>query len=100
MQVNLNFDGFEDQNEKVKNEENKPKSKADIYKEIIDKSKKFKRERQQQYEQNFEKAVELDEQFSGIISQLKFRDQVTKTREKIEKTDKDYEKLINDLKED
>ena len=100
MQVNLNFDGFEDQNEKVKNEENKPKSKADVYKEIIDKSKKFKRERQQQYEQNFEKAVELDEQFSGIISQLKFRDQVTKTREKIEKTDKDYEKLINDLKED
>ena len=66
----------------------------------IHKSKKFKRERQQQYEQNFEKAVELDEQFSGIISQLKFRDQVTKTREKIEKTDKDYEKLINDLKED
>lgn len=45
----MNFVGFEEDEEKVGNTEDKHKSKTDIYKEIIEKSKKFKKERQEQY---------------------------------------------------
>lgn len=57
---NLNFTGFdEEKEEKRRNSTNpdRPKSKNEIYKEIIEKSKHHKNIRQEQYEENFNTAV-------------------------------------------
>ena len=45
----MQFAGFEDQ----KQENGRNKTQAEVYKEIMDKSKKYKRERQKQYEENY-----------------------------------------------
>ncbi len=61
MHENLHFTGF-DEEEKPKNDD-RPKSKTEVYKEIIEKSKLHKHLRQELYEENLEKATELDQQF-------------------------------------
>ena len=67
----LKFTGFE----KVENKEleSKPKSKKEIYEEIIKKSKKAKFERQQQKEEDKVKIEEINSGFSDISGLLKFR---------------------------
>ena len=49
----MQFAGFEDQ----KKDNGRSKTQAEVYKEIMEKSKKHKRERQKQYEENYEAAV-------------------------------------------
>ena len=43
--------------------------------------------RQEVYEENFEKAVQLDEQFPELVSKLKFRTRDTNLREKMGQVD-------------
>lgn len=54
MHDKLNFTGFDEEEEKPKDD--RPKSKTEIYKEIIEKSKMHKHLRQELYEENLEKA--------------------------------------------
>lgn len=54
MHDQLNFTGFDEEEEKPKDD--RPKSKTEIYKEIIEKSKMHKHLRQELYEENLEKA--------------------------------------------
>jgi len=42
-----------------------------------------KRDRQEQYEENFNAAVELDDQFQDFVGQLKFRNNDAKVRDRI-----------------
>lgn len=58
MHDKLNFTGFDEEEEKKKDD--RPKSKNEIYKEIMEKSKMHKHLRQELYEENLEKANELD----------------------------------------
>ena len=99
---NLNFTGFDDdEEEKAKaNNPDRPKSKADIYKEIIEKSKLHKHIRQEMYEENLEKAVELDNSFDDLVGKLKFRNRDRKVKEKIVNVDHEFERLATELKED
>lgn len=61
MHDQLNFTGFDEQPEQP--QDDRPKSKNEIYKEIIEKSKMHRHLRQELYEENLEKATELDQQF-------------------------------------
>lgn len=55
---NLNFTGFDEEEEQPqKKQDDRPKNKTEVYKEIIEKSKMHKHLRQEVYEENFEKAV-------------------------------------------
>lgn len=86
---NLNFTGFQDEKEEKEKEKqsDRPKSKTEIYKEIIDKSRMHKHLRQEIYQENFEKAVELDEQFPDLVGKLKFRNRDTNVRDKMNNVD-------------
>lgn len=72
MVNNLHFGGFdEDGDEKdERGFQNRRKSKQEIYKELIHKSKKAKFQRQQQQFENEQKIEELDEDFGAIFHLL------------------------------
>jgi hypothetical protein len=53
------------------------------------------------YEENFNKAVELDEEFPQFTNSLKFRNRDSNVKERLaSNTDHDFERLANELKED
>jgi hypothetical protein len=56
--------------------------------------------RQEQYEENFNMANELDEGFDKLVSQLKFRNKDQQLLERLEHRDFEYDKLMNELRED
>lgn len=62
MHDQLNFTGFDEEPEE-KPQDDRPKSKNEVYKEIIEKSKMHKHLRQELYEENLEKATALDQEF-------------------------------------
>jgi nucleolar protein 14 len=53
----LNFTGFDEEPQEQPQNPDRPKTKTEVYKEIIEKSKLHKHLRQEVYEENFEKAV-------------------------------------------
>lgn len=55
--------------------------------------------RQEVYEQNFEKAVELDNEFEDLVSKLKFRNRDSNVKDKATHTDHEFDKLANELKD-
>lgn len=56
--------------------------------------------RQEQYEENFNMANSLDEGFDKLVSQLKFRNKDQQLLEKLEHRDLEYDKLMNELRDD
>lgn len=87
MHDKLNFTGF-DEEEKPKDD--RPKSKTEIYKEIIEKSKMHKHLRQELYEENLEKANELDEKFPELTSKLQFRTRDSNVKDRLASQDHEF----------
>jgi nucleolar protein 14 len=98
MHDQLNFTGFDEEPEKARDD--RPKTKTEIYKEIMEKSKMHKHLRQELYEENLEKANELDEQFPEFTSKLQFRTRDSNVKDRLASQDHDFEKLANELRED
>ena len=71
MMKRTNFGGFDEDN--GDNDGERQKSKAEIYKEIIKKSKKMKYERQKLREENDAKREELDSGYQDLVPFLSFR---------------------------
>jgi nucleolar protein 14 len=88
MHDKLNFTGFDEEEEKPKDD--RPKSKTEIYKEIIEKSKMHKYLRQELYEENLEKANELDEQFPELTSKLQFRTRDSNVKDRLASQDHEF----------
>ena len=71
MVDNLHFGGFDEDEDKDEHGfQQRKKSKQEIYKELIHKSKKLKFQRQQQQFENEQKIEELDEDFGEIFHLL------------------------------
>jgi nucleolar protein 14 len=98
MHDNLNFTGF-DEEEKPKVSD-RPKSKTEVYKEIIEKSRLHKHLKQEIYEENLNKATELDEQWPELASKLQFRTRDSNVKDRLKNQDHEFEKLMNELRDD
>lgn len=72
MVQNLHFGGFDDDGDErdERGFQERRKTKQEIYKELIHKSKKMKFQRQQQQQEDDEKVAELDEGFEDIMQLL------------------------------
>ena len=92
--------GSSTQEEELNGEPVKKKTKAEVMKEVIAKSKKYKHERQRAHMENMEKVDELDNAFDNVMDEISVvnrgkQDDVSKS-----KFDLDYEMKVTEAKLD